>query len=220
VKSGHENAFLEATQASAKASISQEEGLIRYDILRVRHQPPYTYDINLHASHIQGEGENVNEFVLFEVFKTKKDIRRHKETRHYQKWRDTVESMMESPRDMKTFTTVFPTVSKWAYPSTSKRKKRKKDPNMPKRPPNAYMLFANDHRDKIRETNPDMNVSDISRELGVMWRGLDEEGKMPYQSEATKLTENYRVELNTYREEQKEIERRIEEEEEEGEEGL
>ena len=55
---------MEATMTSAKASIAQEEGLIRYDILR-------------------GDGENDNEFVLFEVFKTKKDIRRHKETRHY-----------------------------------------------------------------------------------------------------------------------------------------
>ena len=177
---------------SAKASIAQEEGLIRYDILR-------------------GDGENDNEFVLFEVFKTKKDIRRHKETRHYQKWRDAVEMMMETSRDMKTYTTVFPTVSKWSYPTASKKRKRKKDPNMPKRPPNAYMLFAQDHRDSIRDTNPDMNVSEVSRELGVLWRNMDEETKAPYQSEAKRLTEKYKIELSAYKEEQAEIERRIEE---------
>jgi len=183
---------MEATMTSAKASIAQEEGLIRYDILR-------------------GDGENDNEFVLFEVFKTKKDIRRHKETRHYQKWRDTVEMMMETSRDMKTYTTVFPTVSKWSYPTASKKRKRKKDPNMPKRPPNAYMLFAQDHRDSIRDTNPDMNVSEVSRELGVLWRNMDEETKEPYQSEAKRLTEKYKIELSAYKEEQAEIERRIEE---------
>ena len=162
----------------------------------------------------QGDGENVNEFVLFEVFKTKKDIRRHKETRHYQKWRDTVEMMMESSRDMRTYSTVFPTVSKWSYPSASKKKKRKKDPNMPKRPPNAYMLFAQDHRESIRNTKPDMNVSDVSRELGILWRNADEEIKTPYQNEAKQLTERYKKELSAYKEKQDEMERRIEEEEE------
>ena len=165
---------------SAKASIAQEEGLIRYDILRVRRTITQNRTRSPAITHTQGDGENDNEFVLFEVFKTKKDIRRHKETRHYQKWRDAVEMMMETSRDMKTYTTVFPTVSKWSYPTASKKRKRKKDPNMPKRPPNAYMLFAQDHRDSIRDTNPDMNVSEVSRELGVLWRNMDEETKAPY----------------------------------------
>ena len=85
---------MEATMTSAKASIAQEEGLIRYDILRVRRTITQNRTRSPAITHTQGDGENDNEFVLFEVFKTKKDIRRHKETRHYQKWRDAVEMMM------------------------------------------------------------------------------------------------------------------------------
>jgi len=37
----------------------------------------------------------------------------------------------------------------------------KKDPNAPKRPMNAYMLFANSVRAKVREENPDMGMGDV-----------------------------------------------------------
>ncbi len=42
-----------------------------------------------------------------------------------------------------------------------KAKRAKKDPNAPKRPMNAYMLYANSVRSQIREENPDMAMADV-----------------------------------------------------------
>jgi hypothetical protein len=37
---------------------------------------------------------------------------------------------------------------------TKRVERKKKDPNAPKRGLSAYMFFANDNRDKVREENP------------------------------------------------------------------
>lgn len=42
-----------------------------------------------------------------------------------------------------------------------KAKRAKKDPNAPKRPMNAYMLYANSVRAQVKEDNPDMPVTDV-----------------------------------------------------------
>ena len=55
-----------------------------------------------------------------------------------------------------------------------KEKKEKKDPNAPKRPLSSYILFCNDTRGKIRAEHPDMGATDVTRQLGKMWRELSE----------------------------------------------
>ncbi len=52
-------------------------------------------------------------FVLVEVYRTPDDPARHKETAHYQKWRDTVEEMMMAPRTSFKSTNVFPDEDGW-----------------------------------------------------------------------------------------------------------
>jgi len=42
-----------------------------------------------------------------------------------------------------------------------KVKRAKKDPNAPKKPMNAYMLYANSVRAKVREENPDMSMAEV-----------------------------------------------------------
>ena len=42
-----------------------------------------------------------------------------------------------------------------------KAKRAKKDPNAPKRPMNAYMLYANSVRAQVKEDNPDMPVTEV-----------------------------------------------------------
>ena len=42
-----------------------------------------------------------------------------------------------------------------------KAKRAKKDPNAPKKPLNAYMLYANSVRAQVREENPDLSVTDV-----------------------------------------------------------
>jgi quinol monooxygenase YgiN len=48
-----------------------------------------------------------------EVYRTSEDPGRHKETAHYQKWRDTVAEMMAEPRTNIKYTNVFPDEQGW-----------------------------------------------------------------------------------------------------------
>ena len=50
-----------------------------------------------------------------------------------------------------------------------------KDPNAPRRPTTAYLLFCQQNRDKLRAANPGMSFLDITKELGQQWTRLDEE---------------------------------------------
>ena len=50
-----------------------------------------------------------------------------------------------------------------------------KDPNAPRRPTTAYLLFCQQNRDKLRAANPGMAFLDVTKELGQQWTQLDEE---------------------------------------------
>ena len=52
-------------------------------------------------------------FVLVEVYRTPEDPAKHKQTAHYQKWRDTVEEMMAVPRESMKYNNVFPDDTGW-----------------------------------------------------------------------------------------------------------
>lgn len=179
VRKGFEDAFRAASLKNAKRSVAQESGVVRFDVLQ--------------------QDEDEREFLLYEVFKTKKDVMRHKETKHYQVWRDTVEPMMETQRTYKSYLTLFPGPAKWEYPTAGKKKKRKRDPNMPKRPPNAYMLFAKDKRGDVKSANPSMSPTDILREMGRMWRGMGPDQKAPYEQDAASAHRAYEHALAEYK---------------------
>ena len=92
VKSDHRNDFIHETVANATAS-RQEPGIARFDVLQ--------------------EAEDPNRFVLVEVYRTKDDPARHKQTTHYQRWKDRVESMMAGPRTKKVYDNVYPDSQGW-----------------------------------------------------------------------------------------------------------
>jgi quinol monooxygenase YgiN len=92
VKSEQVEAFLKATLENARNSI-QEVGIARFDIIQQKDDPTH--------------------FVLVEVYRTPDDPARHKETAHYQKWRDTVADMMAEPRTSIKYTNVFPDEKGW-----------------------------------------------------------------------------------------------------------
>src|SRR5215467_15003374 len=87
VKTEHLQAFLDATLANARESI-KEPGIARFDILQQQDDP--------------------TRFVFVEAYRTSEAPAAHKETRHYQTWRDTVAPMMAEPRASVKFTNVFP----------------------------------------------------------------------------------------------------------------
>jgi quinol monooxygenase YgiN len=92
VKPGQVEAFKAATVENARNSI-REPGIARFDVIQ-QHDDP-------------------TRFVLVEVYRTANDPARHKETAHYQKWRDVVEDMMAEPRKSVKYANVFPDEQGW-----------------------------------------------------------------------------------------------------------
>ncbi|MHC4455512.1 MAG: putative quinol monooxygenase [Planctomycetota bacterium] len=92
VKPAQVEAFQAATLENAHNSV-QEPGIARFDVIQQQDDP--------------------TRFVLVEVYRTSDDPARHKETSHYQKWRDTVADMMAEPRTSVKYTNVFPDEKGW-----------------------------------------------------------------------------------------------------------
>jgi quinol monooxygenase YgiN len=85
-------AFKAASLQNARESV-KEPGIARFDVIQQKDYP--------------------TRFVLVEVYRTSDDPARHKETAHYQKWRDTVADMMAEPRSAIMYTNIFPDDQGW-----------------------------------------------------------------------------------------------------------
>ncbi len=85
-------AFRQATLANARESL-KEPGIARFDVVQQQDDP--------------------TRVVLVEVYRTPQASAAHKETAHYQLWRDTVAPMMAEPRSSVKFTNLFPEDSRW-----------------------------------------------------------------------------------------------------------
>ncbi len=92
VKPEQVEVFRTASLENARNSV-QEPGIARFDVIQQQDDP--------------------TRFVLVEVYRTSEDPGRHKETAHYQKWRDTVAEMMTEPRTSIKYTNVFPDEQGW-----------------------------------------------------------------------------------------------------------
>jgi quinol monooxygenase YgiN len=84
--------FRQATIENARASV-QEPGIARFDVTQSQ--------------------DDATRFVLTEVYRTPEAVAAHKETAHYMKWRDAVETMMAEPRERVLYDVVFPDVNNW-----------------------------------------------------------------------------------------------------------
>lgn len=81
------NAFTRATIANAEASRG-EPGIARFDLLQ--------------------QSDDPTKFLLVEAYRTAEAPAAHKETPHYQLWRDTVSEMMAEPRQSVKFSNLAP----------------------------------------------------------------------------------------------------------------
>jgi autoinducer 2-degrading protein len=89
-------AFHKASLANARESL-KEPGVARFDVIQELDRP--------------------ERFVLVEVYRTPEDAARHKETAHYQKWRDAVAEMMAEPRASVKYKNLFPGDPGWETPA-------------------------------------------------------------------------------------------------------
>ena len=92
VKPEFVEAFREATVENARSSV-KEPGVARFDVIQQLDDP--------------------TRFVLVEVYRTPTDPAFHKETAHYQTWRDTVAEMMAEPRYSVKYANIFPDDPGW-----------------------------------------------------------------------------------------------------------
>ena len=73
----------------------------------------------------------------------------------------------------------------------TKTGRKKKDPNAPKRPLSAYLLFCGKERAKVTSSNPEMKGRAVMTELGARWGRLSDEAKTPFKDEAAGLAKTY-----------------------------
>ncbi|KAL2684021.1 nucleosome binding protein [Phyllosticta citricarpa] len=76
--------------------------------------------------------------------------------------------------------------------------KKKKDPNAPKRGLSAYMFFANEQREKVREDNPGIKFGEVGKLLGEKWKALSEKQRAPYEKKAADDKKRYEDEKAAY----------------------
>jgi len=76
--------------------------------------------------------------------------------------------------------------------------KKKKDPNAPKRGLSAYMFFANEQREKVREENPGIKFGEVGKMLGEKWKALSEKQRAPYEAKAAADKKRYEEEKAAY----------------------
>jgi quinol monooxygenase YgiN len=59
------------------------------------------------------QADDPNRFELIEVYRTSADPAKHKETAHYNKWRELAEPMLAEPRTRTIYENVFPADKEW-----------------------------------------------------------------------------------------------------------
>ena len=58
-----------------------------------------------------------------------------------------------------------------------KKQRAKKDPNAPKKPLSAYMLWLQENRASFKEKYPGITVTEIGKKAGEMWKQISKEDK-------------------------------------------
>jgi quinol monooxygenase YgiN len=84
--------FKAACSENARNSL-HEAGIARFDVLQQIDDP--------------------NHFELIEIYRTQDDSAKHKETAHYNKWRELAEPMLAEPRTRTIYGNVFPADVGW-----------------------------------------------------------------------------------------------------------
>ncbi|KAJ5722631.1 Non-histone chromosomal protein 6 [Penicillium malachiteum] len=102
------------------------------------------------------------------------------------------------PKTPKTKSKKMPKDKPTTRRAAPKKNSRKKDPNAPKRGLSAYMFFANDKRDSVREENPGISFGQVGKMLGDKWKALTESERKPYDDKAAADKKRYEEDKAKY----------------------
>jgi autoinducer 2-degrading protein len=86
----YRDVFISASRANHEASV-KEPGNLRFDILQSPEDPDY--------------------FIFYEAYRSAEDAAAHKQTAHYQSWRDSVADWMAEPRRGVPMKGLFPVIT-------------------------------------------------------------------------------------------------------------
>ena len=92
VKPDQVDAFKFVSMDNARDS-RMESGIARFDVIQ--------------------QADDPTRFVLIEAYRTSDDPAKHKETAHYNRWREAVEPLLAEPRTRTVFASVFPEDQDW-----------------------------------------------------------------------------------------------------------
>ncbi|KAM9903914.1 hypothetical protein OXX79_003057 [Metschnikowia pulcherrima] len=77
-----------------------------------------------------------------------------------------------------------------------------RDPNLPKRPTNAYLMFCEREKDRVKadleRENPGKPATELTRVLTDLWKALDDTAKIPYLKLYEEDRERYHREMVVY----------------------
>jgi high mobility group protein B2 len=79
------------------------------------------------------------------------------------------------------------------------KRKKKKDPNAPKRNMSAYFLYSNAIRPSVKEENPDASFGDVAKIISKQYKQLTEKELAVYQKKAAEDKVRYQREMRTYK---------------------
>ena len=74
--------------------------------------------------------------------------------------------------------------------ATAKPKKAK-DPNAPKRPANAYIIYGQERRPTLKEEQPELKLGEVTQAIAAEWNEMSDKEKKPYQAQAAKAKAAY-----------------------------
>jgi hypothetical protein len=84
--------------------------------------------------------------------------------------------------------------------------RQKKDVNAPKRPLSAYIIYCQEQREMLKKKNPDLKATELTSQLGNMWKSLSDDKKKQYMTKHEKERERYQREMKDYSPPQREEE--------------
>ena len=84
------------------------------------------------------------------------------------------------------------------------KEKKEKDPNAPKRGTTSFFFFMKDARAALKEENPDLKVTEMTKLLGERFKALSDVEKAKYEKKAKKDKDRYQEEMVAYQKKTKE----------------
>lgn len=90
--------------------------------------------------------------------------------------------------------------SKDEKPKKERKRKPEKDPNKPKKPQTAFLLFLNKNRVSFNEEAGTKNPGEIGKLASEKWKALSDAEKEPFSKEAETAKAAYDIEIKQYNE--------------------